>query len=560
MRKNFSVGVLICLAIYLAASSSFADTVKLKNGETHIGEITRETEETIVLLTRDTGARTFNRSDISEIIRGDDKNPQETEKAKPGEKPVTEEKPAAAGKTESSEPNLDVITMKNGIIHKGNITHENDEFITIRMLNSGFKVLRKEDAESIKRARKEEKKDDQKKKGAAPLPAGSVTDILKKLTNKEPISEKEAVKQIVKLGAEALPALIRLLRSDPGKAELSVTAEAVAQLHDDNTVSEVRSLLSSESRNTQLNALTVLGKIGDPESVGALLECMLGEDQEMSAAADKAVAATLRRESANHLVFMKVHDAARSAKKNGKTRIARVLGGSGSRLALPPLLTLVNDWDTSVKVTAVISIGKLGFDEPAACTEVRRLLKSEDTQVKREAALALGRLQDIDSVDSLITLLQNDNRGIRKNAYWALKNITGLRFPDNYTRWKVWWDSESGKYRKKREALLNVLRTGTNDERLKAIDKLTAIRFGSKQITTALLSQITSGDKRIRIKACEALGSIGARDAVPDLVKQLDDIEQSVQKAAHSALKAITGQNLPQDMKEWEKWLRSSNW
>jgi HEAT repeat protein len=211
-------------------------------------------------------------------------------------------------------------------------------------------------------------------------------------------------------------------------------------------------------------------------------------------------------------------------------------------------------------VAAVIAVGRLGFNDDDTCIEVRRLLKSEDTQVKREAALALGRLQDLESVDSLIGLLKDENRGIRKNAHWALRSITGLRFPDNYTRWKVWWDKESGKHKKQRESLMFKLRTGTNEEKLEVIDKLAGIRLGTKKITVVLLEQMASGDKRIRIKACKALAGMNARDAVPDLIRNLDEIDMSVQKAVHSALKTITGQDLPPERKQWEKWLRSSNW
>jgi HEAT repeat protein len=565
MKTRAFVCLLVFSAICFAAAYCLADTIKLKNGETHRGEITKETETSVILRMQDGGIKVLSRSEIAEIIRGEVKKPRETEKAKPEEKASPKEKPGETReKTESPEQKLDVVVMRDGTVHNCIITNENERFITIRK-STGFEVLRKEDIRKITRASKDKKKDkpgdkNGEKKAPPPVPANDVTSILDKLTGKKPISEEEAVKRIVKLGPEALYTLFRLLERQLSSAELRVVARAIAQLRDEDTVGRLKNLLSSESKTSQLNAIAALGGISDPDAIGVLLKYMLGEDVDLSAAADRAVAATLRREPNNHKIFMTVHDAARSAQNNGKTRIARVLGGSGSRLAVSPLLNLVSDWNSSVKVAAVIAIGRLGFNDHNTCNEVRRLLTNEDTQVKREAALALGRLQDLESVEDLIAFLRDENRGIRKNAHWALKNITGLRFQDNYTRWKVWWDRRAKEARKNRETLLTTLRSGTNDEKLKAIGKLSAMRLGRKQIASVLMEQFSSGDKRIRIKACESLAAMNARSAVPGLIRQLNDIDPDVQKAAHSALKTITGQKLALDLKQWEKWHRSSNW
>ena len=53
--------------------------------------------------------------------------------------------------------------------------------------------------------------------------------------------------------------------------------------------------------------------------------------------------------------------------------------------------------------------------------------------------------------------------------------------------------------------------------------------------------------------ACGALAQLGDRRAVPTLVEQLSDSDAGVRQAAWSALRSLTGEDLPCEQSAWDE-------
>jgi HEAT repeat protein len=59
-------------------------------------------------------------------------------------------------------------------------------------------------------------------------------------------------------------------------------------------------------------------------------------------------------------------------------------------------------------------------------------------------------------------------------------------------------------------------------------------------------------DPRARVEAAYALQRVGSPDALPALAAALDDMDESVVFASHSALKELTRRDLPPYRRQWE--------
>jgi HEAT repeat protein len=71
--------------------------------------------------------------------------------------------------------------------------------------------------------------------------------------------------------------------------------------------------------------------------------------------------------------------------------------------------------------------------------------KDENSYVRATAALVLGDLKDTRGVEPLIEALSDESHGVRKNAAFALKRITGQNFGIDPSKWQEWWEKNRAK-------------------------------------------------------------------------------------------------------------------
>jgi HEAT repeat protein len=97
---------------------------------------------------------------------------------------------------------------------------------------------------------------------------------------------------------------------------------------------------------------------------------------------------------------------------------AWALGALDDSRAVKPLLTALGDREPDVRAQAAWALGAL--DDHAAMEPLARALKDDDARVRRQAAWALGVLGDSRATSGLIGALKDSDAGVRRQAAWAL--------------------------------------------------------------------------------------------------------------------------------------------
>jgi len=104
---------------------------------------------------------------------------------------------------------------------------------------------------------------------------------------------------------------------------------------------------------------------------------------------------------------------------------AWALGALDDRRAGAPLIELLADPEPGVREQAAWALGAL--DEPAAVSALVTALKDQNPKVRSQAAWALGAIDDRRAVDSLVQALTDTEGGVRSQSAWALGAIGDSR-------------------------------------------------------------------------------------------------------------------------------------
>lgn len=100
---------------------------------------------------------------------------------------------------------------------------------------------------------------------------------------------------------------------------------------------------------------------------------------------------------------------------------AWALGALDDPRAVKPLISALSDPEPDVRAQAAWALGAL--DDPAALEKLTETVKDADPRVRRQAAWALGAFGDSRATPVLIVALRDADAGVRRQAAWALGNI-----------------------------------------------------------------------------------------------------------------------------------------
>lgn len=182
---------------------------------------------------------------------------------------------------------------------------------------------------------------------------------------------------------------------------------------------------------------------------------------------------------------------------------------------------------------------------------VRKYLDSRDPGMRREAALAVGRLDDTASIPQLLELMDDSNGGVQENAYWSTKKITGLRFRMDRKRWRQWFDGEQKWWSEAGERQLANLTNGENANITSAMNELGGHWLYRNEITEKLAPLLSSPRAEISNIAFAAVVSLASSRAVAVLVQLLESENDRLRAKAAEALTVITGEYLGDDPLAW---------
>jgi HEAT repeat protein len=261
-----------------------------------------------------------------------------------------------------------------------------------------------------------------------------------------------------------------------------------------------------------------------------------------------------------------------------------ILGELRAGSAVEALKDALDDYNASVRRVACWALGQIG--DPAAVEALVECARDEDHRIRSAACAALGNIGDPAAVPALKAALADSNVNVRNAAEQALKNITNQVIVDitvectkrqmhsvsvkvsNWGSWEV-IDSTcmqtlgqaSGRmalcYHRVMERSLEVRRSVVSalgrkgrsgvsaligalaDSEVRALACQMLGQINDKTAIPALIEQLEDASSDVRIAACTALGQIGDASAAPALIKRLEDADWSVRRAACTALGQI---------------------
>jgi HEAT repeat protein/GTPase SAR1 family protein len=186
-----------------------------------------------------------------------------------------------------------------------------------------------------------------------------------------------------------------------------------------------------------------------------------------------------------------VEDRRRAAEEIGKI-------GSAANFAASPLVKVLKDKDSSVRLSAAEAIGKLGNDSEPILQGLLTLLTDEDSHVCSSAASALGELNNASEpvVQGLLALLEdkNVNSDVRSNVAEALVKLGRVSAPVQ-------------------QRLLALLedKNVNYSVRSRAAEVLVKLGNTSEPVQQGLLAlfEDRNADSWVRSRAAEALGKLG---------------------------------------------------
>jgi len=183
-------------------------------------------------------------------------------------------------------------------------------------------------------------------------------------------STEEAVEgALVKIGPDAVPALIKALQSDVPRIR-EASAEVIGRMGPiaKDSVPSLIEAIKDKDGDVRERAKWALGEIGDPRAVDPLI-------------------ATFYRDRSTDNAALKA------------------LGRIGVE-AVPPLVTKLKDVRDNIRELSATALGHVGPAASDAVPSLIILLNDRSNQVRRQAILALGRIKEGRAVQPLTILLK----------------------------------------------------------------------------------------------------------------------------------------------------------
>ncbi|NEQ69233.1 MAG: hypothetical protein F6K21_27850 [Symploca sp. SIO2D2] len=192
----------------------------------------------------------------------------------------------------------------------------------------------------------------------------------------------------------------------------------------------------------------------------------------------------------------------------------RLLGITSSESALPLLIKALKDKEDYVRKNVAVALGKIGTE--AVIPTLIQALQDQDYFIRSRAAVALGKIGTRAVIPALIQALQDQDYFVRSNAAEVLGAIS----------------TESAI-----SVLIQALQHQEHIVRSNAVEALGKI--GAKAAITALIHALRDQDHVVRSNATIALGKIGTQAAIPALIQTLQDENYDVRSNAVEALGKI---------------------
>lgn len=206
-----------------------------------------------------------------------------------------------------------------------------------------------------------------------------------------------------------------------------------------------------------------------------------------------------------------------------------------------------------IVLAGIARLAPLAREEQAAeiAGQLRDRLDPAEPNLCQAASLAVAAFRDAESVPQLIALLSAETRGVRENALWALRRITGRSFGSNPAQWQTWFDAETAWLETKAATVFETFEGEDPEAISTGLRELAAHALFRDALTDEIRALLWHEHTEVMTLACSTLAHLGSRRAIAPLIDALDAEDEIRVKAAHEALRALTGCDLPPESDRW---------
>ena len=244
---------------------------------------------------------------------------------------------------------------------------------------------------------------------------------------------------------DLLPKLMELMNA-PAKEIRDTIVITLGDIGDEGVIDILIAVLAdtNENVNTRKNAAIALGKIGQPrplntltyllkennptilmaiiealgkiknkEATAPLIECL--QDKEKPEEIQRAVIDVLGEIKDPQSIDI-IIEFLKDERKAFRWSAAHSLGQIGDPKAVDPLLPLLNDEFADIRQITAEALGQIGA-RAAAPALIKMLLNDQDSRARELAAIALGKIKDTETINSLLPSLKDADEKVSR-AVW----------------------------------------------------------------------------------------------------------------------------------------------
>ncbi|MFH1860828.1 MAG: HEAT repeat domain-containing protein [bacterium] len=419
----------------------------------------------------------------------------------------------------------------------------------------------------------------------------AILPLMEALFEEDELPRRDISSALVNMGTAAVPVLLPYMDTNDmdlkgcliwilGEiGDKQATQPLIQFLTSARGATSVRSATFMDNQSNLKKTVWALGKIGDKEALPILISWLKNDyklDESVIIALgrisdEKTVrlfVSALRTGDTTSLPWEEISDLGidmliiATQDRNVEIRRCAVaaLGKTHSKRAVEPLIALLNDDDWRTQRNAVIGLGEIGeiADKKAVPHLINFLNPDTLWTIKGNAAIALGKMNDLSTIPQLIQSLKDEDSFTRACAAEALSNLNSkstLTVDEIIVPLiELLNDTDPSVQEAAVSALINIGlscipcllksidKTNTNPSTTnnpQPPNKIHAFTIFGKlhavQAVDMLIDNLspegapTNKDKKIVGKAAWALGEIGDRRAIEPLIEQLRNNTQNTQ-------------------------------
>ena len=359
--------------------------------------------------------------------------------------------------------------------------------------------------------------------------------LTKWLEDKDPQLVLPALRSLSFLRAREASGEIARLLDHPSYGVREAAVWALSEFGSREFIPEIRKRLSDPEREVCWAAILAVQAFEDKDAAPVLMHILEHREDSLRADAARALGFLQVREAVPALL-RRLKDPSTHARREAAQALARL----GTREAIPRLREMAGA-ESEQERCAVLQ-GLIALGERDVLPAMVDLLRENSFYLSKEVISALGDAHAKEALPSLANLLKDPDRGIRADAIRAILEIRSaegipllaalLKDRDPHVR----------------SLVLNALNGLRASDAIGDIEALfdddyphlgwSAIQIAGNAGLRQFIPRLIAGlrDRSSRGMAAGALGSLKAREAIPQLIELLDDPEEGVRLAVLGAL------------------------